>query len=311
MLTHPLPSLESWVNHLADCELPILHHTQRQLQALQGRVDDISLHDIAGPINRDALLSLQVIRHLQRNRQHSQITDVNTVERVLLMIGARGFLRQFGNALTVEAQLAQHADALNGVQRMLSRAALAARIAEHIAAKRHDIDPAEVITATLLHDTAEILLWLQAPQLAMSIERLMQQNTRLRSRDAQRSVLGYTLFEIQLGLVRRWRLPTLLAHLMDERQLTEPRVRLVMISTALSRHLSRGWYDPALPDDYHAVADLTQLSMDSAYALVRDAALQTAPHWHGYDALPVMALRPLLPMHGEIPVPIPPAHLSA
>jgi len=295
MLTRPLPSLEAWVAHLADCGLPILHHTVTQLQALQGRVDEISLHDIAQPINQDALLTLQVIRHLQHHRQSSQTTDVNTVERVLLMIGARGFLRHFGHLPTLETQLAPHPSALAGVRRMLARAAFATRIAERIAARRHDVDPAEVVTATLLHDTAEILLWLQAPLLAAQIEQLLARQPGLRSRDAQRQVLGHTLFEIQIELVRRWRLPSLLAHLMDERQLTEPRVRLVMASTALSRHLAHGWYDPALPDDYQAVADLTQLNAESAYALVREAALLAATAWHGYQTLPALALRPLLP----------------
>lgn len=301
MLTTPLPSLEAWVSYLADRELPILQHTLRQLQALQGRADEISLHDIAGPINQDALLTLQVIRYLQHHRQHSQVTDVNTVDRVLMMIGTRGFVRHFGGTTILETVLAQHPDALAGTRRMLERATFAARIAERIAARRHDIDPSEVVTASLLHDTAEILLWLHAPALATQIEQLLSAHPGLRSRDAQRQVLGHTLFEIQLELVHRWRLPRLLAHLMDERQLTEPRVRLVMVAAALARHLANGWYDPALPDDYRAVADLTLLPHDAAYALVRDAAQHAARHWSGYQSLPALAMRPLEPRPGDIP----------
>ncbi|GAA5783754.1 hypothetical protein GCM10007860_08290 [Chitiniphilus shinanonensis] len=292
MLRSALPTYDVWIDRLAACELPVLQYTCARLQDLQSRVDDISIRDIARPIRRDALMTLRVIRFLQMHRHVSQVTDVNTVDRVLMMIGMRGFIREFGQAVTVETRLHNAPIALANVRRILARAGLAAQFAEAMAGMRRDIDPEEVATASLLHDTVEILLWLIAPQLASEIETLQQAQPDLRTRDAQREVLGHTLFDLQLALVQRWHLPTLLAHLMDERYLNEPRVRTVIVATALSRHLYRGWDNAALPDDYQAVSELVSIDPDEAYALVRNVALKAGREWHWYETLPPMALRP-------------------
>ncbi|TJZ73088.1 HDOD domain-containing protein [Chitiniphilus eburneus] len=292
MLHSTLPTYDAWVDKLAACELPVLQYTCARLQDLQSRVDEISIRDIARPIRHDALMTLRVIRFLQMHRHVSQVTDVNTVDRVLMMIGMRGFIREFGQAVTVETRLHNDPKALTNVRRILARASLAAQIAEAMAGMRRDIDPEEVATACLLHDTVEIFLWLIAPRLAAEIETLQAAQPDLRTRDAQREVLGHTLFDLQLALVQRWHLPALLAHLIDERYLAEPRVRTVIVATALSRHLYRGWDNAALPDDYKNVGELLGLEPDAAYALVRDVTLRAGRDWHWYETLPPMALRP-------------------
>ncbi|UXY16583.1 HDOD domain-containing protein [Chitiniphilus purpureus] len=292
MLTRPPATYEAWVDHLAACELPVLQYTLTRLGELKNRLDEISLRDLTRLARRDALMTLRVIRFLQQRRHLSQTTDVNTVGRALLMIGMQGFIQEFGKATPVEQILKDTPQAVIGIRRMLARAGLAARFAESIAAARHDVDPEEVITAALLHDAVEILLWLLAPTLAMQIEQLLADEPGLRSREAQRRVLGHSLFELQLALVQRWQLPTLLAHLMDERYQSEPRVRTVMVSAALSRHLLRGWDDAGLPDDFSEVAELIGIEPDAAYALVRDVAVTAAHDWHWYDTLPLLARLP-------------------
>ncbi len=290
MLKQRFDSLAGWVDYLSHQQIPLLEHTQQALRELAGRLEEVSVRDIAALIRHDPLLSLKVLRYLQEHRQNAQITDVTTLERTLLMIGISGFLRALSSSNTVEQQLARIEPALYGCHAACYRAYSASKYAQAICSRRHDIDPAEVMTAALLHDTAEILIWYEAPQLAAQVMLMQQKTPGLRSRDAQKQIFGITVLELQLALAHAWHFPKLITHLLDEGYRDEPRVRTVLVANALARHLVNGWRDPALPDDYAAVAELTGLDLDGAYALVRDTAVALAHEWSWFQVTPPAAL---------------------
>lgn len=295
MLKTPLPDLKSWVRHFSQQELPILATTLAHMRELHGKLDDIGIRDVSNLIRHDPLLSLRLARYLESHRHASQVTDVTTLDRILLMIGLGGFFRAFNYSQTLEDRLAAHPKALEGCRNVSSRAYLAARIAESIATRRHDLDPEEVTTVVLLHNTAEILLWVEAPTLATQIATLLQENPGMRSRDAQLQVLGITLHELHLELLQAWRLPKLMRHLLDEHFAEEPRVRTVTTATSLARHLSTSWYDPGLPDDYKNMADLIGVTSDSAYRLIQKISINIAHEWQWYNTPPVAAKLPQYP----------------
>ncbi|MDR3412975.1 MAG: HDOD domain-containing protein [Formivibrio sp.] len=290
MLTKPLPDLPSWIRHLSQQEIPILAYSLERMHELQGKFDDIDIRDIAHLIRHDPLLSLRLVRYLESHRHNSQITDVTTLDRILLMIGLSGFFRAFGHSLVLENQLVHHPEALEGCRRVCSRAYFSARIAETIATRRHDLDPAELTTAVLLHNSAEILLWVEAPTLAIQIASLLKNNPGMRSRDAQKQVLGVTLHELHLGLLQAWHLPKLLQHLLDDRFANEPRVRTAAVATNLARHLGNSWYDPGLHDDYQSMANLIGSTAETAYTLTQNIALSTAKEWQWFGIPPAAAM---------------------
>lgn len=290
MLKAPLPDIQSWVRHFSQQETPVLAYSLKHMHTLHDMLDDIGIRDISNLIRHDPLLSLRLVRYLESHRHASQVTDVTTLDRILLMIGLSGFFKAFKNSLMLETQLADHPEALEGCLRVCSRAYLAARFAETIATRRHDLDPEEVTTAVLLHNTAEILLWVEAPTLALQIANLLKKNPGMRSREAQKQVLGITLHDLHMELLHAWRLPKLMRHLLDERYAEEPRVRTVSVATSLARHLSNGWHDPGLPDDYQSMADLMGIQPEAAYQLVQKQALNNAREWHWYGITPVAAM---------------------
>ena len=51
---------------------------------------------------------------------------------------------------------------------------------------------------------------------------------------------GVELNEVQLALVRDWRLPPLLIEMMDDRLASRPRVRNVLYAVNLARHTEQG-----------------------------------------------------------------------
>ena len=270
-----------------------MKYTLDQMLNLQSKSDDISIRDLSFLIRHDPLLTLKLIRFQQEHRRAAQMTDVNTIGQVLMMIGLTGFFREFGRMHTVEETLLNKPEALVGIKKIIARSYLAANIAESLSSQRHDVDPVEVTTASLLHDLAEILLWLTYPDLANKIVHHQKMNPGCRSSEAQKIILGFTIHELQTELVQRWHLPSLLTHLMDERHFDEPRVRTVIIATSTARHLADNWEDPALPDDYQNIADLLSCDLDRAYALVRNVSIKVAREWHWYDITPVASQLPM------------------
>jgi len=290
LLKAPLPNLPSWIDHFSRQDIPVLAYSLERMREMKDKLDDIDIRDIATLIRHDPLLSLRLVRYLESRRHNSQITDVTTLDRILLMIGTSGFFHAFSHSQPLEVQLADYPEAVEGCKRVCSRAYLSARIAEAIATKRHDLDPAELTTAVLLHNTAEILLWVEAPTLANEIASLLKRNPGMRSRDAQKQVLGITLHELHLGLLQAWRLPKLMQHLLDERFANEPRVRSVSIATSLARHLVNSWFDPGLPDDFLNMANLIGTTPEAAYHLIQKIALAVAGEWEWYGIPPVAAM---------------------
>ncbi|NHQ88314.1 HDOD domain-containing protein [Iodobacter sp. HSC-16F04] len=287
MTTNTHLSLNDWLIKLSNIEIPAMQYTLDQMSHLHSKSDDISIRDLSLLIRHDPLLTLKLIRYQQRQRRAVQMKDVNTIEHVLLMIGMGGFFREFGSTQAVETQLQQQPDALVGIRKIISRSYLAARIAESLSSQRHDVDPIEVTTASLLHDLAEILLWLSAPALAQKITHYLLKNPGSRSHEAQKLILGFTINELQTELALHWHLPSLLTHLMDERHTDEPRVRTVSIATSAARHLANHWQDPALPDDYQNIADLLSIEPEHAYALVRNVCIKAGHEWEWFSVLPV------------------------
>jgi HD-like signal output (HDOD) protein len=287
MIANKRLDIHDWLTKLSAVDLPALQYTLDQMLNMQSKSDEISIRDIAHLIRHDPLLTLRIIRYQQSRRSAAQHTDVNTIDRVLLMIGLGGFFREFGKMESIEKNLATNSEAQLRIRKLISRAYLAAMIADSLGSQRHDVDPTEVTTASLLHDLAEILLCLTAPELAKQIAQNLQINPGTRSHEAQKQVLGFTLNELQTELAQKWGLPNLLTHLMDERHTDEARVRTVTIATSTARHLSNGWQDPALPDDYQNIADLLSCDTDYAYSLIRNVSIKVAREWQWFSVLPI------------------------
>jgi HD-like signal output (HDOD) protein len=289
MLKKPLPDLDSWVEHFSRLEIPVLQHTLVEIRAMRDRFDDIGIRDITRLVKHDPLLSMRLMHYLEARRRSAQVTDVTTLDRVLLMIGMSGFFRVFGSSPVLEEVLASCEPASLRCRRACARAYFAAQIAETIANRHYDISPDEVIGAALLHDCAEILLWVAAPELAYEVLKMLRANPGMRSKAAQKAVLGITLHDLQLALVKAWHLPKLLQQLLDESLIDDPRVRIVQVATSLARHLDNGWHDAGLPDDYQDMADLTGLTPEDAALQVRTIALKVAREWQWFETTPVAA----------------------
>lgn len=250
-----------WAARFDPAALPILAGTAADIEDLRTVEDEVDAHLLADAMADDPLMTLKLLAHVSRLRRGREGSDAETATAALVMLGIPPFFRAFGPQPTVEERLAHEPEALERFQRVLRRSHRAARFALGFAAHRMDHDAAVIHEAALLHDFAELLLWLEAPALALAIAHRQEAHPGLRSAAVQREVLNVTLAELQHELMARWRLPALLVQIADETATHETlQMRNVRLAIRLARHTARGWDDPALPDDLHDIGVLLQLA---------------------------------------------------
>lgn len=260
-MTTNLSGIQSWTEFLSDREIPVLRQTARALAEAREHADNVSVRKIATIVLHDPLMTVRVLRFAARRRGRRQLQDISNVEHAVMMLGVEPFFHHFAQFDIVEDHLKPHPQALLGLLHVVRRAQRAARYALDWATWRYDMNSEEVAIAALLHDLAEMLVWCFSPQQALGIRALQEDNLAMRSADAQKSVLGFALNDLQAALCRNWQLPGLLASLLDEKHVNRARVRNVSLAADLARHSAHGWDDPALPDDFAAIAALMNIDM--------------------------------------------------
>ena len=263
--------LAGWVACFDVVQLPVLATTADNLEEWRQAEDKVDAHLLAQTLSTDPLIVLKLLAHVAGLRQGREGSDTETVTEALVMLGIAPFFRAFGLQTSVEHTLAGQPGALHGFARVLQRSHRAARFAISFAVHRMDHDATVIHEATLLHDFAELLLWLRAPTLALKIARLQQADTHLRSALAQREVLNVELADMQHALMKEWRLPALLVQISSGHALAATgQMRNVNLAIRVARHSAKGWTDPALPDDLREIGDLLQLTPEHTLRLLHD-----------------------------------------
>lgn len=260
LLTKPLPSVDAYVEYFSHQKLPVLRHTVRELDAMREQMDSVSGKHIAGVVLADPLMTMKLLSHLETHRRNSQNHDITTIDRAIIMMGIQPFFEAFKDLPTVEETLAVHPKALIEVLKLIGRARKASKYARDWAVIRHDLDVDEITVAALLREATDIVCGIFAPELTQRVHAMQQADRSLRSVVAQREVFGASAREIQLALIRAWRMPELLVQLLDENQLEHPRIRTITLAANFARHVAHGWHDAALPDDIAEISSLLHIS---------------------------------------------------
>ncbi len=256
------------VAFLTQADIPVLKQTARELSALHEDINKLSARSVADAISADPMLTVKLLRFLQHHKHRSQTNEVVQVEQALLMLGVEAFYNKVPAAPLVQDTLKGQMEALVQLLHVVHRSHRAAEYARDWAIRLNDLHYEEVRIAALLHDLAEMLMWIYAPGDMLKIHSMQKQDKALRSKVAQEQVLGFNLIDLQKALVRAWDLPQLLLTLMDDGNANQTRVRNVVLAVNLARHSANGWDDAALPDDYTALGALLRIPATDAMALV-------------------------------------------
>ena len=270
-LTRAPRDLAGWVACFDVIRLPVLANTADELEVWRAAQDEVDAHLLAQTLSTDPLMILKLLAHLARLRRSREGSDTETVTEALVMLGIEPFFKAFGPQETVEQTLTGQPLALAGFLRVLHRSHRAARFAIGFAVHRMDHDAAVIHEAALLHDFAELLLWLRAPALALEIARRQRADPALRSAVVQRQVLNIELCDLQHALMKAWQLPALLVQISNDHALAaNGQMRNVNLAIRVARHCAHGWDDPALPDDLRDIGELLQLTPEHTLRLLQD-----------------------------------------
>lgn len=259
-----------WVACFEQREIPVLARSVEAIAELAVNEDAVDAHLLGETLGGDPLLVLKVLRHVSARRSARALTDAETLTAAIVMLGITPFFREFAVQATVEERLQALPDAQEGLQRVLQRAHRAARFALGFAAHRLDHDATVIHEAALLHDFAEMLLWVNAPTLALQIAARQAADPTLRSAEIQLEVLHVSLSDLQQALMKAWRLPELLVRISDDHASNSPQVRNVQLAIRLARHTAGGWDNPAVPDDVTDIATLLNLAPEPTLQLLHD-----------------------------------------
>lgn len=267
----PPGNLAGWMACFAPASLPILSSSAETIEEWRSNEDAVDAHLLADALASDAFFTIKLFAHLAKRRRGRVESEPETLVQALVLLGITPFFRDFGAQPTVEDHLASWPEALAGFQAVQERARRAARFALAFAVQRMDHDNAVLHGAALLHDFAELLLWLRAPALALEISRRQDADRTLRSASVQTELLGIQLPELQHALMREWQLPRVLIAFADAKQeSTSPQARNVLLAIRLARHTAKGWDNAALTDDVRDIAELLHMGTDPTLALLRD-----------------------------------------
>lgn len=271
-ITRAQRDVAAWAACFDVASLPIRRSTALALEAFRANEDAVDAHSLGEAIAGDPLMTLKLLAHVgQLQHRRGRESDAETAVSALVLMGIPPFFRQFGPQAAAEDWLAGRPAALEGFLAVLQRSRRAADFALGFAVHRMDHDASVIHAATLLHDLAELLLWLRAPDLALQIADRQRADPTLRSAEVQQELLNIRLPQLQHELMRRWRMPTLMVALTDdEQQAQKVQVRNVTLAVRLARHSALGWDNAALPDDLHDIAALLNLTVEPATRLVHE-----------------------------------------
>jgi len=277
MPIRPPHDLAAWTACFRDAPIPVQAATAEELALLaraEAQRGDVDAHQLAEPVGRDPLMALKLMADVARLTATRRAPDSRggpeTVTAALVMMGVGPFFRAFEGTASVETLLAGQPQALERLRRVMRRAHRGANFALGFAVHRMDDDAPVLHLAALLHDFAEMLLWVHAPDLALQIRRAQQADPALRSATVQREVLHTTLPDLQQALMRAWHLPEPLVRIADDRHADHPSAKSVMLAIRVARHTANGWDNAALPDDIRDVARLLNLSEAAAAKVLQD-----------------------------------------
>ena len=272
-LRQALPDLAQWTALFQAAEIPVLAETAAALELLRSNEDAVDANNLGEMIATDPLLTLKVLAHtadVSSRRTSGLLTDVETVTAALVLMGITPFFDTFGPQPTVEDRLADYPEALAGLRRVLTRADRSARFALGFAIHRLDPDAAVLHSAALLHDFAEMLLWVHAPELALQLEASRLADPLARSAALQRALLHIELSDLEQALMSAWHLPELLARMTNDKRTNDPQVQSVKLAVRLARHTADGWDNEAVPDDLKEISLLLNMRPEHTLNLLHE-----------------------------------------
>ena len=279
------------LDELIERPLPVFGHSLREFRRL--RAEKTAPWEKYGDIIlKDPGLALETLKQLQQASNKPRENEVCSMEQAAMLLGMERVQSLPTARPPVEESLRGHAS--EGYRRAVTRAFHAAYQSWDWAFIKRDIAPDEILLSALLHDSAELALWVNAPDRIHQLRRLTIRD-RLPAAEAEYIALGDSLGHFSRRLAEKWNLPPLAHEALRPEYGNEPRVRGVVLAVQLARQVEWGWYSPPVQETLEQIADYLQGSIEEVTAHVHRAAVRAAREAAFHGARVPAAMLPLLP----------------
>ncbi len=222
--------LDAWLDILDHSLLPVIPATAKVLGRMM-KDPDVSLYDIGTLIGQDPVMTVHLIREVNRafaKKSAGTLTNVHHcisllgLDRVMLLI------KQF-KAIKGDPNNARDMTYLRAIMQSLH----AAEQAKAWNKLKRQASPEHVYLSTLMAGVPMWCLWRFAYK-EMNIINTLQKKERIPAVDAERAVLGCTREQLVLALARRWHFPDNILDAMDGEKLPSNRYLAAAINVGLT-----------------------------------------------------------------------------
>ncbi|HHI94576.1 MAG TPA: HDOD domain-containing protein [Gammaproteobacteria bacterium] len=271
--------------------LPIFEHSARAFRKV-GSEGGNTFENYGDIILKDPGLALHTLNQLRSGANKSLHAEISSMAQATMLLGVNRSKRLTVGHPQLERTLSGFAK--TGYIRTACRAFHAAFQAWDWAHIKNDHAPDEILLATLLHDVAEMALWVAAPEQMHQFRKLMLKDG-LPTDEAQYIAFGASLEHFSREIAARWHLPGLVNDALRPENAHQPRVRGVMLAVQLARSTERGWYWEKTERVLPQIADYLCAPLEEVISHVHQNAVRAAREAPFYSARHAAALLPMLP----------------
>lgn len=284
------------IDELTAQPLPIFEFSARAFRKV-GSEGGNTFEDYGDIILKDPGLALHTLNQLRGDSDESTRAEISSMAQATMMLGVDRAKRLTMGHPQLERSLNGYAK--TGYIRTACRAFHAAFQAWDWAHIKNDHAPDEILLAALLHDVAEMALWVAAPEKMHQFRKLMLKDG-LPTDEAQYIAFGESLEHFSREIANRWHLPGLVSDALRPENANQPRVRGVMLAVQLARSTERGWYWEKTERVLPQIAEYLDAPLDEVIPHVHNNAVRAAREAPFYNARHAASLLPMLPGGEEL-----------
>ena len=284
------------IEELSTQSLPIFGHSARAFRKLSSE-ENAAFEGYGDILFKDPGLALHTLNQLQANATKPLSVEISSMSQAAMLLGMEQVQKLPIGQPQIERSLRGFAK--KGFIKTACRSFHAAFQAWDWAHIKKDHAPDQIFLAALLHDVAEMALWVSAPDKMHQFRKLMLKDG-ISTDEAQYIVFGESLEHFSRQLARQWHLPPLVQEALRPENVRESRVQGVMLAVQLARAAERNWYWEKTERLMPQIADYLGKPLDMTISHVHMNAVRAAREAPFYDARHAAALLPMLPGGDEI-----------
>jgi len=238
--------------------------------------------DIAKAVSQDPSFTVRLLR-VANSSLYSFPSSVTTVAKAVAIIGTSQ-IRSLALSMSIANSFAGLPNELVSMKNFWRHSLFCALIARHLARQVRGCDPDTLLTAGLLHDIGELVIFNRLPgQSRDALLLVLDSQDQLPVHQAERQVLGFGHDQVGGELARLWNLPPLLEeciahhHVVADARRHPRQVALVHLANILALMAELDTFDSAdVPPIDPLAWELTGLDADCVEPAVREAQVEIA-----------------------------------